>query len=66
MKNDLPPLWLHHCPGHCSRYSNVRANSYIVYDTKEEEVIIDAKKQAFEEGQKNLSYSNRPQIIDYD
>ena len=29
------------------------------YDTKEEEIIIDAKKQAFEERQKNLSYSDR-------
>ena len=47
------------CPGHCSRYSHVRANSYVVYDTKQEEVIIDAKKQAFEERQKNLSYSDR-------
>ena len=34
-------------------------NKIIIYDTKEEEVIIDAKKQAFEEGQKNLSYSDR-------
>ena len=38
------------CPGHCDKYSHVRANEYIVYDEKEEEVIITAKKQVFEEG----------------
>ena len=46
------------CPGHCDRYSHVRANEYIVYDEKEEEIIITAKKQAFEEGKKGLSYSD--------
>lgn len=31
----------------------------IVFDEKEEEVIINAKKSAYEEGQKGLSYSDR-------
>ena len=47
------------CPGNCNRYAHVRAKDYIVYDEKEEDVVIDAKKQAYEEGQKNLSYSDR-------
>ena len=47
------------CPGNCNRYAHVRAKDYIVYDEKEEDVVIDAKKQAYEEAQKNLSYSDR-------
>ena len=47
------------CPGNCNRYAHVRAKDYIVYDEKEEDVVIDAKKQAYEEGQKYLSYSDR-------
>jgi GTPase SAR1 family protein len=46
------------CPGHCNRYAHVRANKYIVYDEREEEVVIEAKKKAFEEGQKGLSNSD--------
>ena len=47
------------CPGHCNRYSHVKTKQYIVYDEKEEEVIINARKEAFEEGQKGLSYSEQ-------
>ena len=47
------------CPGKCIREAHVRANDYITYDEIEEEVIIDAKKAAYEEGQKGLSYSDR-------
>jgi hypothetical protein len=47
------------CPGHCDRYSHVKTKQYIVYDEKEEEVIINARKEAFEEGQKGLSYSEQ-------
>lgn len=46
------------CPGKCCREAHVRTNEYIVYDEEEKEVIIDAKKQAYEEGQKGLSYSD--------
>lgn len=46
------------CPGHCDKYAHVRAKEYFVYDEKEEEVILDAKKQAYEEGKKGLSYSD--------
>ena len=46
------------CPGKCCREAHVRAKEYIVYDEEEKEVIIDAKKQAYEEGQKGLSYSD--------
>jgi len=45
------------CPGHCNRYSHVKTKQYIVYDEKE--IIINAKKEAFEEGQKGLSYSEQ-------
>ena len=45
------------CPGHCDRYSHVKTKQYIVYDEKE--IIINAKKEAFEEGQKGLSYSEQ-------
>ena len=47
------------CPGHCNRYSHVKSKQYIAYDEKEEEVIINARKEAFEEGQKGLSYSEQ-------
>ena len=47
------------CPGHCNRYSHVKTKEYIVYDEKEEEVIINAIKEAFEGGQKGLSYSEQ-------
>lgn len=47
------------CPGHCDRYAHTRAKEYIIYDEKEEEVIIDGKKQLFEEGQKGFSYSDQ-------
>ena len=47
------------CPGHCNRYSHVKSKQYIAYDEKEQELIIDARKKAFEEGQKGLSYSEQ-------
>ena len=47
------------CPGHCDRYAHVREKKYIVYDEIEKEVIIDAKKQLYEEGLKGLSYSDQ-------
>ena len=47
------------CPGHCNRYSHVKSKQYIAYDEKEQEVIIEAKKQLYEEGQKGLSYSEQ-------
>ena len=47
------------CPGHCNRYSHVKTKQYIVYDEKEVELIIEAMKEAFEEGQKGLSYSEQ-------
>ena len=45
-------------PGKCDRYAHVRANEYVVYDEEEKEVIIDAKKQVYEEGKKGLSSCN--------
>ena len=36
----------------------MRSDSYPVYEEKEEEIIIQAKKNDFEEGQKGLSYNN--------
>ena len=47
------------CPGHCDRYSHAKTKQYIVYDEKEVELIIEAMKEAFEEGQKGLSYSEQ-------
>ena len=44
--------------GKYDRYAHIRANEYVVYDEEEKEVIIDAKKQVYEEGQKGLSYSD--------
>ena len=47
------------CPNHCNKYAHVRAKEYTVYDEKEEYVILDAKKKAYDEGQKGLSFSDR-------
>ena len=44
--------------GKYDRYAHIRANEYVVYDEEEKEVIIDAKKQVYEEGKKGLSSCN--------
>ena len=46
------------CPGHYNRYSHSRVDSYSLYEEKEEEIIVDAINNAFEEGKKGLSYDN--------
>lgn len=43
------------CPGHCRRYAHIKIDKYIVYDEKEEECILEAKKSCYEEGLRKLS-----------
>ncbi len=46
------------CPSHCNRYSHSKVNKYIMYDEKEETEVIKAKKDLYDDGQKNLSMSD--------
>jgi hypothetical protein len=46
------------CPGQCNRYSHSKTNKYIEYDEKEETEVIKAKKDLYDDGQKNLSMSD--------
>ena len=46
------------CPSHCNKYSHSKVNKYIVYDEKEEMEVIKAKKDLYDDGQKNLSMSD--------